>query len=167
MTTPPAITIPKLDGETPRAYAARVEYLTMGAGRSLDRVAERAQTAPKPRPTIRLATLKGWSAAYNWQEHAARYDQSLASVAARAHAEEYQRSIEAQRAEAQKVGAELIGMGRAIAAEIARRRDVLEYKPADLAVAVKAILAGFDLRAHALDLDKLLPALLGEEGRDA
>jgi hypothetical protein len=154
------IEIPRLadEDEPPRAYAARVAYLTMGPERSLAKVGQQIG-----KRSVRY--LEEWSSRYHWQHHAAQYDQTLATLAAQAHTVEYQRAIEQQRAEASKIGGELIATGRTLIGEVVRRRDAMEYKPSDLAVAVKAILAGFDLRAHALDLDKLLPALLGE-GRD-
>jgi hypothetical protein len=155
--TTTTIEIPRLPGERAERHEARVLYLTMGADRSLDAVRQKLGKSKE--------LIERWSSADGWGEQARNYDSTLATLAAQAHTVEYQRAIEQQRAEASKIGGELIATGRTLIGEVVRRRDALEYKPSDLAVAVKAILAGFDLRAHALDLDKLLPALLGE-GRD-
>jgi hypothetical protein len=166
MSTPGTVTteiiLQALENESPRAYAARVAYVTMGAGRSIDKVGDQLGIRTGSQ---RVSRLLEWSRKFDWVESARTYDQTLATLAAQAHTVEYQRAIEQQRAEASKIGGELIATGRTLIGEVVRRRDAMEYKPSDLAVAVKAILAGFDLRAHALDLDKLLPALLGE-GRD-
>jgi hypothetical protein len=153
---PTTIEIPRLPGERAERHEARVRYLTMGADRNLRGLAQKLNKS--------LTLVGRWSAEDGWDEQARNYDSTLATLAAQAHTAEYQRAIEQQRAEASKIGGELIATGRTLIGEVVRRRDAMEYKPSDLAVAVKAILAGFDLRAHALDLDKLLPALL--EGRD-
>jgi hypothetical protein len=158
------IAIPRLHDESLRAYAARVAYLTMGPGRSLAKLAERGQSEGEAGMTRRLTTLEAWSVKYGWQELARQYDQALANLAAREHAEEYRRQLEAHRVEAFKVSAELIALGRMLAAEITHRRNELEYKPSDLAAAIKAMLVGFDLRAHALDLPRLM-AVLDAESR--
>ena len=63
------IEIPRLPDETPRAYAARVEYLTMGAGRSLDKL---RQNHGKTTATY-TRQVENWSAKYGWQHHAAQY----------------------------------------------------------------------------------------------
>lgn len=64
-----------------RADAALQDYLLMGAGRSLAKLCERYQSAPKTGPaqppTRRLASLKQWSTEFNWQERAAEYDQRI------------------------------------------------------------------------------------------
>jgi hypothetical protein len=56
--------------ETARAKAAFNDYLTLGPGRSLEKLLERYRTVPNP-PTTRLPTLKGWSARFGWQERLA------------------------------------------------------------------------------------------------
>lgn len=53
--------------ETPRARAAFTDYVSLGDGRSLERLLERYQSVSGTWPTRRLNTLKQWSAAHNWQ----------------------------------------------------------------------------------------------------
>lgn len=81
----------RLSGETARAYAAFLDYVKLGDGRSLRRLLEqyqawhgekRGQSEGKARavsvPTARLATLEGWSTRYRWQERLAAYQAELA-----------------------------------------------------------------------------------------
>lgn len=69
----------RLAGETARAYAAFLDYVRLGDGRSLRRLYEsylhgekRPQTAHKAPtekpPTLRFETLADWSVRYRWQE---------------------------------------------------------------------------------------------------
>ncbi len=155
MTTPPQITIPRLDAESARAYAARVAYVTMGPQRSIDKVTGQI----RGKSGVRSTTLEDWSSKFDWVDHARRYDDAVAHLAIQEAAAQHRAALEAHRTDALKVGAELIALGRALAGEVAARRASLEYKPSDLATAVKAILAGFDLKAHALDLPRLMAAL--------
>lgn len=50
--------------ETSRAKQAWADYVTLGPGRSLEKLAALYQSSPKPTP---LRTLKGWSSAFGWQ----------------------------------------------------------------------------------------------------
>lgn len=74
--------------ETPRARLAWLDYLQMGDGRSLEKLAalyaERGRTAGKARvPTIRIATLQDWSATFGWQARLQQIaDQHAAELAA-------------------------------------------------------------------------------------
>lgn len=145
------ITIPKLDGETPRAYQARVRYLTLGERRSLDAV---AQELAKSRSLIAR-----WSERYGWYELAQQYDQALAALAARAHAEEYQRDLAAHRADAMRYGQALCAVAVEMLTQLRGVSKTIEYSPAALATIARALTTGLDLRAHALDLDKLIPTL--------
>lgn len=59
--------------ETPKAREAWADYLALGPDRSLDKLLRlyqvRAQSGAKPPPTVRLNSLKQWSARYGWQAH--------------------------------------------------------------------------------------------------
>ena len=67
----------KRDGDTPRSYAALLDYAAMGAGRSLAKLAAAYRnhtgvgTAP---PTRQESTLGAWSASHAWAERVAAYD---------------------------------------------------------------------------------------------
>lgn len=168
------IEIPRLPEETARQYAARVEYLTMGAGRSFDRLLERIRSANGAHITNRRETLGAWSVRYNWQEHAARYDNALASLAAQSTSEQYIADVEKHRARYQKVGEDLYTASSALLAQCLRaiRGEVIEgadgkqytiprmeLTPSTFATAIKGLQTAADFSAHALQLQQLIPNL--------
>lgn len=53
--------------ETPKAKQAWNDYLAMGPGRSLEKLAIMYQTYTGKAPTVHLRTLKAWSVAHCWQ----------------------------------------------------------------------------------------------------
>lgn len=65
-------------GESAKSHAAFLDYVRMGAGRSLSKlqatycVQSESEVSP---PTKRLATLKKWSSANDWQKRLAAYQQ--------------------------------------------------------------------------------------------
>lgn len=147
------IEVPRLDGETPRAYAARVEYLTMGAQRSIDKVAYQKGI----KAGSRSSTLLEWSRQFNWVEHAARYDQALAAVAVAEHAEQYRQELEEHRQRYQKAGQALYGVAISMLSQL--RAAPVEYTPAALSTIARALTTAGDLEAHALRIADLLPKL--------
>lgn len=174
MTNAPDITIPRLEEETTRAYAARVEYLTLGASRSFDRMLERLQSGDKAGITKRRSTLAEWSSQYHWQEHARKYDETLATLAAQAHAEQYRQELEDHRKRYQKAGKDLYAVAHALIGACAQalRGQVIkgedgklytipgmEITPNTLAIAARALTTAGDLEAHALRIAELLPRL--------
>lgn len=180
MITVPTIEIPRLPEETNRAYSARVEYLTLGAGRSFDRLLDRPQSATIAPPTKRRDTLVDWSVRYNWQEHARRYDETLASLAAQAHSEQYRKDLEEHRARYQKAGRDLHAVAQGLMGTLAqsiRGRSIegkdgkvytipaMEMTPNTLAIAARALTIAADLEAHALRIADILPSLT--DGHDS
>jgi len=63
--------------ESTKACQALQDYIDMGAGRSLAKLAETYQAipedAPESPPTKHLRTLKGWSSRFEWQARLDRY----------------------------------------------------------------------------------------------
>jgi hypothetical protein len=122
----------RLPGETARAYAAFLDYVRLGDGRSLRGLLthyqtqqgqashgkKRQQTASKPPaekpPTLRLKTLFEWSTRYRWQERLAGYQ---AERARREQAVWEQRRAEVREADWQ-VSAELRELVRAALAQL-------------------------------------------------
>lgn len=175
-TTTTSIEIPRLDGETSRQYAARVEYLAMGPGRSLVKLAE---VLRQKRGKTAVRSLEEWSSAHRWREHAAAYDRMLADLAAQAHARQYQHELEKHRDRARKVSGELYDIarallmqcGRAVRGQVIKGADGNEYTipamdltPATMNTAMRGLLAALDLEAHALGVDELLPRIVRPEG---
>ena len=154
MTTALAITIPRLDGERAERYEARVRYLTMGADRSLEAAGQALAKS--------LPLLKRWSAEDGWNEQARAYDSTLGTLAAQAHAVAYQRDLEAHRKDAMQFGKALCGVAVKMLAQLESQTRSIEYSPAALATIARALTTGLDLRAHALDLDRLLPTLTSD-----
>jgi len=156
VSTPATITIPRQPNERAERHEARVLYLTMGADRSLAHVSQKLGKSTD--------LMARWSAADGWAEQARSYDSTLANLAARAHAESYQRDLEAHRADAMQYGRALCGVAVAMLAQLQAHHKAIEYTPAALATIARALTTGLDLRAHALDLDRLLPTLTTEGG---
>ena len=164
------IEIPKIENETPRAFAARAEYLTMGAGRSLDKLRQKhgKTTASYTRQ------LEDWSAKYGWQKSASEYDRMLADIAAQQHADAYRRDLEAYRDKALKAGRDLFTVAQALLIQCSRAiqgqqiegKDgkvytipAMELTPTTLATASRALLQALDIEAHALRVADILPQL--------
>ena len=156
-TAAPSIEIPRLPDETPRAYAARVAYLTMGPGRSLDKVAGQKGGREGARPNN--TAVENWSRKYGWPALAAQYDATLATLAARAHAEEYQRDLEDHRKRYQQAGRALYGVAVEMLASLRKSQATIEYTPATLSTIARALTVAGDLEAHALRVADLLPRL--------
>lgn len=76
--------------DTPRSYAALCDYAAMGAGRSLEKLAERYRSVTGTVPTQRRTTLADWSRSGDWQARVAAYDADV------------QAELEAERAEIRK-----------------------------------------------------------------
>jgi hypothetical protein len=65
----------RLNEESDRAVIACNDYLRLGPGRSLSKLADKyGKTKKKLAPTQSIATLTGWSARFRWQVRAAAYD---------------------------------------------------------------------------------------------
>lgn len=58
--------------ETPKAYAAFLEYCALGPVRSLEKLATTWKTYGKP--TANLRQLETWSSAHKWQDRVKLYD---------------------------------------------------------------------------------------------
>lgn len=160
------IELPRLPDESARAYAARVAYVTMGAGRSIERAARNnAKTIPH---------YKVWSVKYGWVEHARRYDDQVAFLAVQEAAAQYRVDLEEHRARYQKAGKDLYTVAAGLLAQCARAvrgqtiRDAagkewtipaMELTPATVATAMRALATAADLEAHALRIAEIMPKL--------
>lgn len=151
MTNTTTIEIPKQAGERAERYEARTLYLTMGANRSQEHV---AQKLGKSRQLIGR-----WSAEDGWAEQASNYDQTLANLAARAHAAQYQEDLKEHRERYQKAGKALYGVATQMLASLQKSQSSIEYTPAALSVIARALTTAGDLEAHALRVADLLPRL--------
>lgn len=175
MTSPlPQIDIPRMEGETARAYAARVEYITAGEGRSIDKLLDQKRI----KSVSRSSTLLHWSAKYGWVESARQYDNTLATLkaqhAAQAELSAYREALESHRTRYQKAGQDLHTVASALLTQCARAikgeriegKDgkiytipAMELTPTSLSTAMRALTTAADLEAHALRIADLLPRL--------
>lgn len=172
MNNKPTIELPRLEGESARAYAARVEYVTMGAGRSFERLLDRYQSAPKARPTQRLATLKEWSTRYNWQSSVREYDDQIAFLTVQEAADQYRQDLEKHREKAMEAGRGLYTVAgqliRTINQALANPRKIkgedgkwytihdMKFDANTFQIAARAMQTALDLEAHALGVDRVL-----------
>lgn len=151
MTPPPAITIPRRADESPRAYAARVEYITAGPQRSQEAL---SQKLGKSRQLIGR-----WSVAHGWADAAAQYDQTCATLAAQQAGAAYLADLEKHRTDAMQYGKALCSVAVKMLAQLDGELRRVEYTPAALATIARALTTGMDLQAHALRVADLLPRL--------
>jgi len=155
-------TIPRLEGESNRAYEMRVRYVTMGPQRSIDKVG--AQEGNK-RASGRITQ---WSQQFDWAATARAWDDQRAAEVSAQAAADYRARLEQHRADAAKYGEALCGVAVAMLAQLSSVSKQIDYSPAALATIARALTTGLDLRAHALDLDRLMPSLTPRgEGDDA
>lgn len=70
----------KREDETDRAWQAFHDYLLLGSGRSLQKLIDHYDKHPdrvQIAPSKRLATLKKWSAGFDWQDRVRAYEDDL------------------------------------------------------------------------------------------
>ena len=157
-TDTPTTTIPRLEGESNRAAEARRIYVEMGPSRSTAKVAQRLGKSK--------TLTDRWSAQYDWAATARAWDdQRAAEVSAKAAAD-YRARLEKHRSDAATYGEALCSVAVNMLTQLNKVQKDIEYSPAALATIARALTTGLDLRAHALDLDRLLPALT-QGGDDA
>jgi hypothetical protein len=164
------IEIPRLadEDEPPRAYAARVAYLTMGPERSLAKV--RQQIGKR---SVRY--LEEWSSRYRWVEQARNYDSVSAQVAVARHRAEYDKALEEHRRKVLEKTASLskildgleAQVARALTGQVIEGKDGKTYYIPKMPIEVSAVAALMrgrltvaDMEAHALDIPGLRAALL-------
>jgi hypothetical protein len=166
-------TIERLPDESARAYRARVEYVTMGPGRSLDKL--RAQSGHKAGIPNRRSTLAGWSTRFDWQATAVGWDNQQAAAIAQAKADEYRQKIEAHREKAEQAGDALFTVAgqliKAVNQALAGPRKIkgedgkvytvhaIELNANTFSIAAKAMQVALDLKAHSLGIERLIPLL--------
>jgi hypothetical protein len=155
-TDTPTITIPRLDNESNRALEARRIYVEMGPGRSTAKVGQQLGKSKD--------LMDRWSARYDWAATARAWDDQQAAMASMRATAEYQEHLKAQRDDAMNYGKALCAVAAQMLTQLQKSHKDIDYTPAALATIAKALTTGLDLRAHALDLERIIPTL--SEGRD-
>lgn len=164
MTDKLTIELPRLEGESGRAYQARCAYITAGSQRDLRTLAQKLDKS--------LTIVGRWSSQYNWVEHAARYDETVYTLAAQEAAEKYRTDLEAHRTQANQAGDALFTVSaqliKAINAALAGPRQIrgedgriytihnMELNANTFSIAARAMQTALDLKAHALGVDRVL-----------
>lgn len=113
------ITLPRIEGESARAYQARVEYVTMGAGRSIDKLTDQ-QGRKRGSERSRSTTLLEWSRKYNWVDSARQYDEQVAYLTVQDAAQQHQEDLRAFRIKYGKAGDDLHKVSMSMLALFAR-----------------------------------------------
>lgn len=166
----PTITLPRLERESPRAYAARVEYVTMGPKRSLEVLTQKWSKS--------RSLVGRWSTQYDWVEHARQYDDQVAYLTVQAAASAYREHVEEHRKRYGETGKKLHAAAVNMLGLIVQAMRGVEIEGKDgktytiprmkvesgsLTTVARALTIAADLEAHALRLDELLPRLTDAE----
>ena len=158
----PTIELPREPGESARAYAARVEYVTMGPGRSIDKVADQRGSKSGSRSTMHL----DWSSKYGWVESARRYDEQVAFLTVQEAATAYRASLVDYRKRYGEMGKALYGTAAKLVKKINAMLDGVDVvNPGSLLTAINAAKTAADLEALALRLEDLIPKLADDIDR--
>jgi hypothetical protein len=162
------IELPRLEGESSRAYQARVEYITAGPQRDLRTLAQKLDKS--------LTIVGRWSSQYGWVELAKQYDSEVSYLTVQEAAEQHRADLASHREKAMTSAKNLMalagGLTRIMGDALTQPRKVegkdgkvytLHKVIVDantLTTISKALQTALDLEAHALGIDQI------EETRD-
>ena len=144
----------RMAGEGAKPHAARVAYVTMGTGRSLERVAQQLGKSK--------ALMERWSTAWRWADSAATWDAAQADEAQRRAGEAYQLELEAHRRMCLQTGRALCAVATRMLSLLNDKLPTMELTPHHLGVVARALVTAHDLEAHALGVERLMQRM-GEE----
>lgn len=139
--------IARRPGETARAHRARTHYATAGAERSVNATARDLR--------LHRRTAQRWAQQHNWAATARAYDETLAAAAVASATAAYLADLELHRQQSLTTGAELLAVASELLDRTRTAIATTPLQPRDLAYAVRAIMAGLDLRAQALGIAQL------------
>ena len=128
----------------------------MGAGRSMERLLARPQSATNAPPTKRLETLKEWSVRFGWVESARQYDEQVSYVAVQEAAEQYRADLADYRKRYGEMGKALLGVSAKLLTKLNRTVETLALEPSTLNLITNAAKTAADLEALALRIEHLL-----------
>lgn len=160
------IELPRIEGETPKAHRARIDYVTMGTERSLDKLRQRYG-----RTTAYTRQLELWSSQFGWADSARQYDEQVSYLTVQDAADAYRASLEAHREKAMTSAKNLMalasGLTRIMGDALTQPRTIkgedgktytLHKVVADastLTTISKALQTALDIEAHALGIDQM------------
>jgi hypothetical protein len=148
----------QLKQESAKAYEAFCAYCAMGAGRSIEKVAQEYIKS--------VSLLRRWSVSYDWQDRIRIYDGDVAIDVAAEHTRRYLADLEDHRERYSKAGKILYHASTRLLQEFVNRTSGMEVGPATLSTISRALTIAADLEAHSLGIDQLLPRLDKEGGDD-
>jgi hypothetical protein len=168
-------TIERLPDESARAFRARVEYVTMGPDRSLEKTRQRLGKSAAGYKRV----LEEWSTRYDWQATAQGWDNQQAAAQSQEAADRYRADLEAHRKRASDaaqglytVAAQLI---KAMNQALANPRKIegkdgkmytlhgIDLNASAYSAAVRGMQTALDIEGHALGLSELMPKLANDD----
>lgn len=141
-------TIERLPDESAKAYAARVEYVTMGPGRSQEAVSQKLAKSRQ--------LLSRWSVDFDWAATARAWDDQQAAAALDRASEEYQAALADYRKRYGEMGKALLGVSAKLLTKLNRTVETLALEPSTLNLITNAAKTAADLEALALRIEHLL-----------
>jgi len=145
----PNIEIPHLDNERAERYQARVEYILMGADRSLEAVRKKIGKRSARR-------LEMWSSEDKWTSLAADYDQTVYTLAAQAQSDQYRADLADYRKRYGELGKALFQAAALLLQKVIKTTNTMEVGPGSLSLITNAAKTAADLEALALRVEHLL-----------
>jgi hypothetical protein len=140
--------IERLPNEGARAYAARVEYVTMGPGRSQEAVSQKLAKSRQ--------LLSRWSVEYDWAATARAWDDQQAAAALDRASEEYQTALIDYRKRYGEMGKALLSVSAKLLTKLNRTIETFDLEPSALNLITNAVKTAADLEALALRIEHLL-----------
>ena len=144
----------RMEGESGKAYQARITYLLLGPQRSIAKAAQTIRDREPSNTDIRL--FGEWSAKFKWTEQAEDYDSAVAYLAACQELDTYLTDVKAYYAQHRAVGRELHDTALIMLGELKNRAANLRYTPQTLLTIARSLEVAADLEGLALRLDEAI-----------
>jgi hypothetical protein len=150
VTNPTTIELPRIEGESAKAYQARQEYVLMGAGRSLESVRQRLGKSKE--------LMERWSSRYGWVDSARAYDEQVSYLTVQDAAEAYRADLLDYRKRYGDMGKALYGSAAKMLKKINASLDngSIPIGPSALLTVLNAAKTAADLEALSLRVESLL-----------
>jgi hypothetical protein len=160
------IELPRIEGESAKAHQARIDYVTMGAARSIDKLRQNYG-----KTTAYTRQLEVWSSQYGWAESAKQYDSEVSYLTVQEAQEQHRADLAAHREKAMTSAKNLMalagGLTRIMGDALTQPRKVegkdgkvytlhkVQVDANTLTTISRALQTALDLEAHALGIDQI------------
>ncbi len=148
MANPTTIELPRLDNESARAYAARTEYILMGAERSTAKVGQKLGKTKD--------LMDRWSSRYGWADRAREYDEQMTYITIQAASDAYRADLADYRKRYGEMGKALYQASALLLKRVIEQSKTLDIGPGTLTLITNAAKTAADLEALALRVEDLL-----------